>query len=237
MFAQGAQKFITEVHYPRRIINVWDTENGARVAGPFELGELFDFSPNGTHIVCRSLENPVVGDLQIMSADSGEILSAVSTPDNQYIVSAKFTSDGLSLAYNTYTAYYLWDICNHTSRTVAIRPKWTSTAPSFACSQDGWCLASGKKDKPRLEAESDLRIWGFRIDNPLCAALQPDGWALDSGSRKLFWIPTPIKDAFLKGSGLFIEYNGSGYDSDHTLCVDFNDIIFGDKWSRCYIGG
>ncbi|KAF8676671.1 WD40 repeat-like protein [Rhizoctonia solani] len=228
MLAQKGRRFITEVHYPERLLNIWDTEYGAHIAGPLRLGETLDFSPDGLYVVCQDHNNSTIGCLHVISVDSGDKVFKVDAPDSRHIVSAKFSWDGLSLVYNTRHTCYLWNTRDHTIHTIITEPAWTSSLNSRIYSTDGRYLASASDDETK---QSDLMVWSFPIDKPSHITIRSDGWAVDSQSRVVFWVPAEIRKKTTECSGIVIEE-----DSGDWLCVDYNDMVVGDEWSHCYIG-
>ncbi|KAF8751583.1 Encoded by [Rhizoctonia solani] len=228
MLAQKGRRFITEVHYPERLLNIWDTEYGAHIAGPLRLGETLDFSPDGLYVVCQDHNNSTIGCLHVISVDSGDKVFKVDAPDSRHIVSAKFSWDGLSLVYNTRHTCYLWNTRDHTIHTIITEPAWTSSLNSRIYSTDGRYLASASDDETK---QSDLMVWSFPIDKPSHITIRSDGWAVDNQSRVVFWVPAEIRKKTTECSGIVIEE-----DSGDWLCVDYNDMVVGDEWSHCYIG-
>ncbi|KAF8704567.1 WD40 repeat-like protein, partial [Rhizoctonia solani] len=228
MLARKGRRFITEVHYPERLLNIWDTEYGAHIAGPLRLGKMLDFSPDGLYVVCQDHNNSTIGCLHVISVDSTDEVFKVDAPDNRHIVSAKFSWDGLSLVYNARHTCYLWNTRDHTIHTIITESTWTSLLNSRIYSTDGWYLASASDDETK---QSDLMVWSFPIDKPSHVTIRSDGWAVGSQSRVVFWVPTEIRKKTTECSGIVIEE-----DSGDWLCVDYNDMVVGDEWSHCYIG-
>ncbi|ELU37179.1 chitin deacetylase [Rhizoctonia solani AG-1 IA] len=223
MLAQKGRRFITEVHYPERLLNIWDTEYGAHIAGPLRLGKMLDFSPDGLYVVCQDHNNSTIGCLHVISVDSTDEVSKVDAPDNRHMVSAKFSWDGLSLVYNTCRTCYLWNTRDHTIHTIITEPTWTSSLNSRIYSTDGRYLASASDDETK---QSDLMVWSLPIDKPSHVTIRSDGWAVDSQSRVVFWVPTEIRKKTTECSGIVIEE-----DSGDWLCVDYNDMVVGDEWT------
>ncbi|KAJ1303207.1 hypothetical protein OPQ81_011406 [Rhizoctonia solani] len=210
-------------------INIWDSDSGRLVAGPFEIGRYnyaLDISPDGMCIAyCDYGVDPVPIRLIDVSTQSDISMPLNKLPLNEHDrfghVSAKFTPDGDYLASSIGGTCYIWNIRDQTVVTAL------TTIPeirSITYSVDGWCLATSHI-KEKLQA---LR---FHIDDfPKPTAVGEDGWTLDSQSRRLFWVPENIRDEFPKRSGISVLRNG-------MMCgVDYSDMVVGDRWNECYIG-
>ncbi|KAJ1299657.1 hypothetical protein OPQ81_009109 [Rhizoctonia solani] len=228
IFALKSKSFLTTTTVERlpssklSTINIWDSDSGRLVAGPFEIAKdsyALDISPDGMCIAyCDHGVDPVPIRLIDVSTQSDISMPLNKLPLNEHDlfghVSAKFTPDGDYLASSIGGTCYIWNIRDQTVVTAL------TTIPeirSITYSVDGWCLATS-------HIEEKLQILRFHVDDfPEPATITEDGWVLDSRSRLLFWVLKDIRDEFPKRSGISV------WDGKVMCGVDYSDMVVGDR--------
>ncbi|CAE6429606.1 unnamed protein product [Rhizoctonia solani] len=232
IFSQRGRSFLTSSDTTEHgTFEVWDMDNGARIARPFSKSLALDFSPDGAHVVClptTAKANRTVRLINVSNREHKEmpLENRPTRPLRLQDVSAIFSSDGLHLAGTICGRGYIWNTLDQT--VVSILTHGCTRFRSITYSPDGWCLASGICERGRGEA---LRFWRFHTNNSGPTAViggPPDGWIRDSEHRPMFWVHPAIRDELPLSHGVFIE-------KDESLYVDCSNLLVGNDWGTCYM--
>ncbi|CEL61607.1 hypothetical protein RSOLAG1IB_04357 [Rhizoctonia solani AG-1 IB] len=218
-------------------ITIWWANSGGLMAGPFPGNTALDFSPNGIYIVCRSNVGLTDNELRMININDGTNISmpfnyrpGIRNSFSAEWFQAKFSLDSLYVTCVDGGWCYIWNIRGETVVNTALTSP-NAIFRSISCSRDGLCLASSTRD---LKRKKIFRVGWFRFNDlkltPVAIAVQPDGWVLDDLSRPLFWVPTEIREELSLGNGLSLNTENGDW-----LCVNSNDILVGDDWSKCYV--
>ncbi|KAH7327622.1 hypothetical protein B0J17DRAFT_680375 [Rhizoctonia solani] len=216
IFSQKSNRFITDITLSEGYIQVWDSDSGTCVAGPFLGGQALDLSPDGTNVLSYN-RTTTSSSLHQINVKTGVVTPMTCIHLKQYPRVATFTPDGRHVAFITDGECYVWNISKDTAtiigRTFIDDPK------ALSYCQDGLSLVY--RDSQAEQLYVDLPSHRNTIHS--------DGWLLDGESRPLFWIPDVLRDVFPRDSGITCEGRGG-------LFVDYRDMLVGDNWSECYIG-
>ncbi|KDN45435.1 hypothetical protein RSAG8_05022, partial [Rhizoctonia solani AG-8 WAC10335] len=229
IFSQSGRRLLTNIHYASQpTLHVWDADNGTCLAGPFLVKELLDISPDGKLILC-STHTPTITTrnlLHLIDVGKGEMTFLTKMSTNYYESwTTIFSDDGLHVVSASPSQCQIWDIHNRTITT--IQPAWVGNLQSFTYSPNGLCQACSTAEE---EGDIVFQALRFRVDQPFCITIDSNGWLCDAESRPLLWVPTEISKIFPRGNGVRIS-------KGESLCVDYSDMLVGDEWSKCYIGG
>ncbi|CAE6359456.1 unnamed protein product [Rhizoctonia solani] len=241
IFSLKGGKFLTStpnVKDQPGVLKIWSVYDGKLIAGPFREITALDFSPDGSYIICRPSTGPSYNDLQMINLTNG---TSISMPFNYRLteetslsaasLQAKFSSDSLYVTCVDGGSCYIWNIRGETVVNTALTSPDISFG-SISCSHNGWCLASSTRT---LRRKKVLRVGWFRFDDlkltSVAIGVQPDGWVVDNQSRPLFWVPAEIREEFSLGNGLSVNTENGDW-----LCINYNNLLIGDDWSKCYIG-
>ncbi|KAG8732114.1 hypothetical protein FRC11_000671 [Ceratobasidium sp. 423] len=232
VFSSNAKRLATGTR--NGIINLWDGDSGQQIAGPFKFGTnagliSLSISSDGTRLLYRfNGEGPAVYNVANETRTTLSALIGTKSHDLDYV---KFSPNGTHIIFATRGG--AWSIGLYT--------------------HDVGGSGGGVKSRIRVPGRFDLNITGleFMTDesclisafdggemlvHQLCAgshnALHKsdvDGWILDENSKKVIWVPPEVRSRFPQA-------NGSSFTEDNSITVDYDNLLIGDNWSRCYIG-
>ncbi|KAF8691045.1 WD domain, G-beta repeat, partial [Rhizoctonia solani] len=188
-------------------VRVWDAQTGLQVVVCGEYGVSHDdyvasvgFSPNGLYIVSGSWDKTVC----VWDAQTGKMLLGPLTRHTGWVRCVQFSPDSSHIVSCSFDGTIrFWDVSSCAMKL------WTQEAMAGGESQTA---------HPGQDHIKVLDSW----------TLDDEGWAVESGNRRLVWVPSDLRVL------LPIPPNDLTISDQGDMRLDFHGAINGEMWASCF---
>ncbi|KAB5590556.1 Vegetative incompatibility protein HET-E-1 [Ceratobasidium theobromae] len=212
------------------IICIWNSFDGNQTASPFKGHESTSevtsvrFSHDGSRIVSGSSDKTVC----IWNAHNGQLISGPFEGHTGVVTSVAFSPDStIVVSGSEDRTICLWNADGILAAAPLKGHTYRVNTVSF--SPDGSSILSCSLDQ-------SIRVWDISCNRGTSTALtddweiRDDGWVLNAHSQMLFWLPAELRDYFPRLNNRFtIGPAGS-------IQAEFDDMLLGEEWDKCWIG-
>ncbi|GAB1527147.1 hypothetical protein RhiTH_010322 [Rhizoctonia solani] len=190
-----------------KLVRVWDAQTGLQVVVCDEDGGSHDhyvlsvgFSPNGLYIVSGSLDNTVC----VWDAQTGKMLLGPLRRYTNMVLCVQFSPDSSHIVSCSFDGTIrFWDV---------------SSCATKSQTQEEMSGGESQTAHPGQDHIKVLDSW----------TLDDEGWAVESGNRRLVWVPPDLRVPLpIPPNDLMISGQGS-------MRLDFHGAMMGETWAGCF---